>query len=279
MDVSFPVSEQTIARLRQIQALLNQLDPAAPPRAVVVPDSPQPRGSIIVFPGAFNPPTKAHLGMLRQAWRYANQHAPMLVYAAFSKVTVDKEAVERPLLLDRVLLLSEVLQKELPYTGIMLFNRGLYVEQAEAVRVSFPAVREVFFLIGFDKIVQILDERYYKDRNAALKELFSLAQLLVAPRGKGGAEQLAELLNRPENRMFAPFIHELPLSRAYRNVSSTSVRQHLEAHRSDVPPEVEEFIRTTHAYEPPTRLPDGTERDYYGERVKALQQLLKNASA
>jgi hypothetical protein len=194
-------------------------------------------------------------------------------------VTVDKEAVERPLLLDRVLLLSEVLQRELPYTGIMLFNRGLYVEQAEAVRVSFPAVRQLFFLIGFDKIVQILDERYYKDRNAALKELFSLAQFLVAPRGKDGAEQLAELLNRPENRMFAPFIHELPLSRAYRNISSTSVRQHLEAHRGDVPPEVEEFIRSTHAYEPPTRLPDGTVRDYYGERIKALEQLLKNASA
>jgi hypothetical protein len=78
--------------------------------------------------------------------------------------------------------------------------------------------------------------------------------------------------------MFAPFIHELPLSRAYRNVSSTRVRQHLEAHRSDVPPEVEEFMRTTHAYEPSVRQPDGTERDYYGERVKALQQLLKNAS-
>src|SRR5579884_2661365 len=134
MDVSFPVSEQTIARLRQIQALLNQLDPAAPPRAVVVPDSPQPRGSIIVFPGAFNPPTKAHLGMLRQAQRYANHHAPMQLYAAFSKVTVDKERVERPLLLDRVLLLSDVLRNAMPYTGIMLFNRGLYVEQAEAVR-------------------------------------------------------------------------------------------------------------------------------------------------
>lgn len=245
----------------------------------MVPGSPPPRGSVIVFPGAFNPPTKAHLGMLRQAQRYANAHAPMQLYAALSKVTVDKEAVERPLLLDRVLLLSEVLQKELPYTGILLFNRGLYVEQAEAVRNSFPAVRQLFFLIGFDKIVQILDPRYYTDRNAALKDLFSLAQVLVAPRGKDGAEQLAELLKKPENRLFAPFIHELPLSSAYRNMSSTQVRQHPETHRRDVPPEVEEFMRTTHAYEPPVCLPDGSVRDYYGERIKALEQLLKNVNA
>jgi nicotinamide-nucleotide adenylyltransferase len=279
MDVPFQASEQTIARLRQIQSLLNTLQPGAPPKAVVVPGSPVPRGSIIVFPGSFNPPTKAHLGLLRQAQRYANRHAPMQLYAAFSKVTVDKENVERPLLLDRILLLSEVLQKELPYTGIMLFNRGLYVEEAEAVRNSFPAVKQLFFLIGFDKIVQILDPHYYKDRNGALKDLFNLAQLLVAPRGKDGAEQLAELLNRPENCLFAPFIHELPLSSAYRNMSSTEVREHPEARRRDVPPEVEEFIRTTHAYEPLVRLPDGTEVDYYGERIKELQKLLKNANA
>lgn len=279
MNASFQASEQTIAQLRQIQSLLDQLQPDAPPKAVVVPGSPVPHGSIIVFPGSFNPPTKAHLGLLRQAQRYANHHAPMQLYAAFSKVTVDKERVERPLLLDRILLLVEVLQKELPYTGVMLFNRGLYVEEAEAVRNSFSTVKQLFFLIGFDKIVQILDPHYYTDRNAALKDLFSLAQLLVAPRGKDGAEQLAELLNRPENRLFAPFIHELPLSSAYRNMSSTQVRQQPEAHQRDVPLEVEEFIRTTHVYEPAVQLPDGSEVDYYEERIKELQRRLKNVSA
>ena len=279
MDVPFQPSQQTIEQLRRIQALLDQLHPAAPPRAVVVPGSPEPHGSIIVFPGAFNPPTKAHLAMLRQAQRYANRHAPMQLYAAFSKVTVDKERIERPLLLDRIALLSKVLQKELPYTGIMLFNRGLYVEEAEAVRNSFPAVRRLFFLVGFDKIVQILDPRYYSNRDVALKALFSLAELLVAPRGKDGSEALAELLNKPENRVFARFIHELPLSSAYRNMSSTQVRQHPDAHQRDVPPEVEEFIRTSHAYDPVVRRADGSEVDYYGERVKTLQALLKNASA
>src|SRR5947209_4862986 len=117
MDVLFQPSQDTIEQLRQIQALLDQLHPDARPRALVGPGSPLPRGAIIVFPGAFNPPTKAHLAMLRQAQRYANHHAPMQLYAAFSKVTVDKERVERPLLLDRVALLREVLQKEMPYTG------------------------------------------------------------------------------------------------------------------------------------------------------------------
>lgn len=279
MDVAFQPSEQTIERLRRIQALLDQLQPGAPPKAVVLPDSLTPRGSIIVFPGAFNPPTKAHLAMLRQAQRYANQHAPMHLYAAFSKVTVDKERVERPLLLDRVLLLNDVLQKEMPYTGIMLFNRGLYVEQAEAVRHSFPAVQWLYFLIGFDKIIQILDPRYYSNRDAALKELFSQAQLLVAPRGRYGSNALARLLNQPENRPFAHFIHELPLSDVYRMLSSTQIRQRPKKHRRDIPPEVEEFIRTTHAYEPAMPQADGSVVDYYGERIKVLEALLKNANA
>jgi nicotinic acid mononucleotide adenylyltransferase len=153
------------------------------------------------------------------------------------------------------------------------------VEEAEAVRKSFPAVLKLFFLVGFDKVVQILDPRYYTNRDAALKALFGLAELLVAPRGKDGAEALVELLNRPENRKFARFIHQLPLSSAYRNISSTQVRQQPEAHQHDVPPEVAEFIRTTHAYESPVHRPDGSEVDYYAERVKAMQAFLNNASA
>jgi len=284
MSVSIHVSVRKIERFKHIQTLLEQLDPEAMPQALLVPGSPVPRGNTIVFPGSFNPPTNAHLALLKQARDFARQHLltqgqenlPAHLYAAISKRTIDKETVERPLLLDRVMLLDTVLRRHLRNTGILLFNRGLYVEEAEAVRTSFPEVTRLFFLIGFDKIVQILDPRYYEDRDAALRELFALAELLVAPRGDAGEDALHALLSQPENQPFARHIHALPFSPTYRTISSTAIRQNPYAHLDEVPSEVQSFIQETHAYDPPQRLPDGTQIDYYAERIRALQALLKN---
>ncbi len=255
--------------------LLDQLNPQAPSRALVVPDSATPEGKIIVFPGSFNPPTFAHLALLRQAWQFARVHGPMRIYAALSTHITDKERVERPLLLDRINLLETVLRNHVRHTGIMLFNRGLYVEQAEAVHSSFPQVSNLYFLIGFDKIVQIFDPRYYEDRDLALHELFELADFLVAPRAEAGREELSILLDRPENRQYAGHVHALPLSAAYRYISSTRIRQVLSAHEQEIPAEVRRFIHETHVYEPPVELQDGTKIDQYGERMLAIESDIK----
>src|SRR5689334_21736045 len=191
--MSVYISRQTVQRFRRIQATLDRLDPEEQAQTLTLPRSPRPRESIIVFTASFNPPTLAHLALLKEAQRYARAHAPMQVFAAMSKHIVDKEAVERPLLADRLLLLSDILRRRLPHAGILLFNRGLYVEQAQAIRASFPGVRRILLLVGFDKIVQILDPRYYDDRDVALAELFKLAELLVAPRGTSGQAELNAL--------------------------------------------------------------------------------------
>src|SRR6266566_2584957 len=215
-------SSYTIQRFKTIQMLLNQLNPQAPSRALVVPGSPMPEGKIIVFPGSFNPPTLAHLALLRQAWQFARVHGPMRIYAALSTHITDKERVERPLLLDRINLLETVLRNHVRHTAIMLFNRGLYVEQAEAV-----------------------------------------------------CEELSILLDRPENRQYAGHVHALPLSAAYRYISSTRIRQVLSAHEQEIPAEVRRFIHETHVYEPPVELQDGTKIDQYGERMRAIESAIK----
>lgn len=270
------ISTRTIERLRRIQALLDQLQPDAEPQAFIVPGSPRPQASIIVFPGSFNPPTNAHIALLKQALQFARLHEPMYLYAAISKHTVDKEKVERPSLLDRIDLLNKVLHRRLRHTGIMLFNRGLYIEQAQAIRSSFSRVKRIFFLLGFDKIVQILDPRYYDDRDASLVALFHLAEMLVAPRGNDGEKELDTLLHQPENERFARYIHALPFGMQYRNISSTRIRQGIDTSTQDVPQEVRRFMRETRAYAPPLRLPDGSEIDYYAEHMRELNELIKN---
>ena len=272
------ISQRAVQNLKRIQCQLDRLQPGAAPKALVVPGSPQPRENILVFSGSFNPPTTAHLALLKQAQRFARQHEPMSLYVAFSTHTTDKEAVERPLLLDRVMLLKRLLHTRLPHAGILLLNRGLYIEQAEAIHTSFSHVRRIFFLMGFDKIVQILDPHYYDDRDRALLALFKLATLLVAPRGSAGEQELADLLRQPENKRFAGFIQSLPFDPAYRLVSSTHVRQEgskaTNSALHNVPQEVRQFIRETRAYGPPVRRSDGSIVDYYEERVKYLSKLV-----
>lgn len=272
------ISQHTVQNLKCIQRQLNQLQAETLPRALVVAGSPQPRENILVFSGSFNPPTTAHLALLKQAQQFARQHEPMFAYAAFNTHTTDKETVERPLLLDRILLLKRLLHTRLPHAGILLFNRGLYIEQAQAIHTSFPRVKRIFFLMGFDKIVQILDPRYYDDRDSVLSTLFKLAVLQVAPRGNAGEQELTDLLRQPENQRFASFIHMLPLDQAYRAISSTHVRQDGNQAPNSVlhhaPQEVRHFMRETRAYAPPVRHSDGSIVDCYEERVKYLSKLI-----
>ena len=143
------------------------------------------------------------------------------------------------------------------------------------MRRSFPHVRRIFFLIGFDKIVQIFDPRYYQERDAALVELFHLAEFLVAPRGNDGEKELSALLHQPQNARFASYVYPLPFNAIYRNVSSTAVRRKPAGVATDVPREVRQFMRETRAYAPPLRQSDGSTVDYYGLRVQMLTQLLR----
>ena len=271
MDIR--VAPQQLRRYKRAYRVLERLNPATSPWALVAPRSAPPRGNILVFPGSFNPPTVAHLALLRQARKFANrQGGHWQLYAALSKQIVDKEAVERLTLLDRVVLLDGILHQQVKHAGILLLNRGLYVEQAEGIRAAFPQVRRLSFLLGFDKIVQILDPRYYTDRDAALRELLHEAHLLVAPRGAEGQAELHELLARPENRPFAHAIHPLPLAGAYREISSTQARQNTRSGLRVLPEEARDFITRTRPYAQPQARSDGTEIDFYAERTRALQQ-------
>ncbi len=268
------IDPHLIQHYKHVNCLLARLDLRAEPWAVVASERRELRGDIIVFPGSFNPPTLAHLAMLRSARDLAERHdgGHWRVYIALSKQIIDKETVERMTLLDRVGLLEGVLAGYVRHAGIVLFNRGLYVEQAQGIRAAFPQVQRLSFLVGFDKILQILDPRYYTERDTALRELFALARLLVAPRGGDGARELQALLARAENRPFAGFIRPIPLEERYREISSTRARA--EGRLDDLPREVYDFIQRTQPYAPLLRQTDGLERDLYTSRTQALQNLL-----
>jgi nicotinamide-nucleotide adenylyltransferase len=242
--VRFDDLERLTQHGRVLRALVSGSKPAA---TLVAGEPPAPGARLGLLPGSFNPPTIAHQ-MLAQAGVAAG--GLDRVWYSLSTRTVDKEVVTGACLEDRLLLL-DLLGAEDARLGTLILNRGLYVDQARIVRAAYPDLGELVFLIGFDKIVQIFDPRYYDDRDAALEQLFALASFLVAPRGSDEGPALAALLDQPQNRRFAAAVRPLDLPAELREVASSNVRGELAAGGQPdetVPSVVAAFMAATGLY-------------------------------
>ena len=215
-----PVTGATHFRLA-----LAHLESSSSPTAQLVSGDCPPGARLAVMSGSFNPPTRAHLG-LAQAALATGQFDRLLL--ALAVRTVNKEQVVGATLAERCAMLAALVRDE-PRLAAVVTNRGLYVEQAQAIQVAF-APRDLAFIVGFDKIVQIVDPRYYADRDAALRELFARARFLVAPRDGGGREELDRLFQQPEQRDYAGRVQFLALTHMEQqelSLSSTQVRERL----------------------------------------------------
>lgn len=223
--------------MADLRHLVDSLDADGPTavRWVVALDPQAATGRVGLLPGSFNPPTSAHTA-LAASGRDAGLDAVVYLLA---KRTVDKERLTGLALDERLTLLTDLAGER--HDAVAFVNRGLYVDLAHALRGELPVARELVFLVGHDKIVQIFDPTYYQDRNAALRDLFALASFLVAPRADATDDELDALLARPENRRFADRVRPMPLDPRYRDVSSTRARLGAEP---ELPAAVERYLRT-----------------------------------
>ncbi|HEX8958877.1 MAG TPA: hypothetical protein VF770_03545 [Solirubrobacterales bacterium] len=268
---------QAAARLSRLVAAA---DPDGPPTVdLVYPAAgfePLPR-RLAFLAGSFNPPHAAHLAMARATLDAGLDR----VVFALSRRTVDKTTVTGLGLADRLLLLSRIASESTaapaerePPLGVALVNRGLYVDEAEIFRRAWPALDELAVVLGFDKIVQVFDPRYYEDRDAALERLFAAATVYVAPRAGADSTDLSALLNRPENRRFADRVRTLPMPPDLAHVSSSEVRD-AGGIAEGLPTTVREFLRHTRAFAPPVAQGEGV--DAYAVRLALLDALARGA--
>ena len=254
------------------------LDTSAPPTACVL-SAPlrSPPQRLGVLCGSFNPLTLAHTTLALQACRAFQ--LDQLLYT-IAKVTVDKERVSGMGLEDRLLLLLLQAQQE-TQLGVAVVNRGLYFEQAQAFQTLLGKQGRLFFIVGMDKLVQILDARYYDDREVALDKLFSLTSLVVANRGDMERQAFNDLLSQAANRPYQNAIHFLPLPESVGELSSTDVRQAtadsamLQAH---VPPGVAAFLAemrpyAAHSYDNGLGDAQGSTIDAYAVRLALFERL------
>jgi nicotinic acid mononucleotide adenylyltransferase len=194
---------------------------------------PPSRSHFVILSGSFNPPTLAHSTLLDAA---AEQVGGWPVHLLPVKA-IDKEDVSILRVEDRLALL-----KELGDDAIAVTSVGLYVDQASGFRALSPGAA-LTFVVGYDKLVQILDPRYYDDRNAALDALFDLAQLVVAPRGDQDSVAVQETI-KTDGRRWQNSIQLLaPPPDLDRTLSSSAVRKMPpEALRDEVDDSVRDFL-------------------------------------
>ena len=206
-----------------IQARIESLRRMSSPSASTLEGERQLRAARKVgfLPGSFNPLTNAHIALAEAARRVAGLD---VVIWGISTSTVDKETVERASLVDRLAQLVAY-ARATHGNAVVALNQGLYVDEADAMRACMPPGAALSIIIGYDKMVQILDPHYYEDRDAALDRLFDAATILVGPREGYGRAELDALLAQPSNARYRSYVTFTPLEGRYATDSSTEVRQ------------------------------------------------------
>jgi nicotinic acid mononucleotide adenylyltransferase len=239
-----PLDEALAARAA---AALAELRRPGPPRLeVLLPGEIGSPGPAVVglLSGSFDPPTIAHRALARGLVEMGCE----LVLLVWSVRTLPKERAPggdpSPPLLDtaaRIECLAALAGSPQagPGLGVALSSHGLIAEQAEAAAHRFPGARLVAGM-GSDKVLQLLDPRWYEDRTPALDRLTALATVAYAARA-GEEELVRAALADPANARWRWAFGSLGCDPAVAAVSSREVRTRLRAGEdvSDlVPPEV-----------------------------------------
>ena len=212
---------------------------------VLLPDTPGDPAVVGLLSGSFDPPTIAHEALAGSLARMGCG----LVLLVWSVRTLPKETAPggdpSPPLLDDASRLEclTALAERRPDLGVALSSHGLIAEQAEAAARRFPGSRLVVGM-GSDKVLQLLDPRWYDDRTAALDHLTGLATVAYATRA-GEEEAVGRALAHPDNTRWRHAFTDVGLDAGVAAVSSRQIRAMLRA-GEDVsellPPEVLAFL-------------------------------------
>jgi nicotinamide-nucleotide adenylyltransferase len=205
-------------------AQLERLRQADTPTLIVRPEQNRRPASVALLSGSFDPMTVAHAALVKAALEKVD-----LALLLYSVRTLPKEGDAPPPFLkelERIDVLERFSSRS-PRTAVGLSSHGLLAEQVVATRATFPDV-EVWLVMGSDKVLQILDPRWYEDRDRVLAELFDMAGVLYADRA-GEEGQVEAAIESPQNLRWRHGFARLDIPPAVASISSRLVRGGLAA--------------------------------------------------
>src|SRR5439155_25890265 len=101
------------------------------------------------------------------------QNKPSTVLLLLAIQNVDKQP--RPASFEHRLAMMDLLAQQIESTSsaytarVALSKTPRFIDKAKAVSMSFPSIKHVIWLAGYDTLVRILDKRYY---TSTLEESF-----------------------------------------------------------------------------------------------------------
>jgi nicotinate-nucleotide adenylyltransferase len=173
-------------------------------RVTVVP------AKLAILPGAFNPPTRAHLAMAQSALSVADEVLFVLPrsfpHKAYSGAGFDT----------RLELLHATLAGD-PHFSLASSDRGLFIEMAREARADYGASTELFILCGRDAAERVVNWDY--GSGDGIEKQLEAFELLVASRG-GHYDPPEPIRNR---------VRSIALPAGVDDISSTEVRRRIRA--------------------------------------------------
>jgi nicotinate-nucleotide adenylyltransferase len=224
-----------------LEELLAELRSADRPRLVLRPE-PLRRGPkrVALVAGSFDPMTVAHAALAEAAMERAD-----LAVLLYSARTLPKEGPPLGPLLsepERIAALDAFCRNRTRMV-VGLCSHGLLADQVEAARDRFPPAR-LILVMGSDKLLQLLDHRWYGDRDAVLDVLFRESEVLFALRS-GDEDAVQEVLAGLKDSPWRSRLTQLQVPPSLAAVSSRVVRERLRRGEDVgplVPPEARSFL-------------------------------------
>ena len=179
-------------------------------------------GCLGIFPASFNPPTKAHAALIKEARKRGNLDEILVL---LDIEAMDKERIAAKFE-DRLAMMEKVFGKD-PRISIGLTNRGLFLQKIKPLRKDYPSPIEFSFIVGFDTILRVMDRKYYRNRKKSLDELFRQTKFLVANRGEQKGEAFVWFFDKRGNRPYRDQISFFSLPPRFSFFSSTLIRERI----------------------------------------------------
>ena len=173
-----------------------------------------------VFPASFDPLTKAHLAIIREARKAGLDEILLLL----DRINADKRSFGASLE-DRLLLVCHFFKDDADIS-IGLSSHGLFREKLHALKRLYSPATRTWFLVGYDTILRVLDRKYYRDGEVALDELFAGGEFLVAGRGHEGEKDIMALFAREENKRFRNGVEVIDIT-PFAFISATEARERI----------------------------------------------------
>ena len=179
---------------------------------------------MLILDSSFNPPTIAHIALIDHALQQLSQAHVVLLLAINNadKTHAQSELPLRHKLMKAIIPYLMAKHPKLSNVSIAVTKHAKFADKC----TSFSA--PLYFILGMDTLVRVLDPKYYTDYNSTLEGLFSrVAGFIVFHR----AETVYDKKSIPTQWQDKVTFSQAPESE---NVSSTAVRKAVAAGQWDV---------------------------------------------